>query len=478
MFEVTEQPLATEAALNSLEAEHHNNITMIMQSDAQATLLPPSPSSVDQWETPQEINSDLLPVPPFPVALLPSPLSQWIEDLADRMRVPLDCAAVGAMVVAASLIGTACGIRPKQNDDWLVVPNLFGAMVLPPGKLKSPVLKAVTVPISGLESLAETEYEELLRLHNADQFEFEARQKALQDEINRFAKSEGKPQTEPPIQSMDQLKQKLLALQEPPEPTQKRYLTNNCTMEKLHELLATNQRGLLILRDELAGFLAALSREDKAEERAFFLEGFNGTGRFTFDRIGRGTIHVKNLCLSLFGGIQPDKLKSHLVSAMNSGNNDGLVQRFQLMVYPDDIEWSYIDRTPNAMAQETARHVFIDLANANFTRLGATIDEVPYFRFDHEGQDLFKAWLTDLEQKLRQDDHPILIEHLAKYRSLMPSIALIDHLINSVSGQCAGTVTVESARRAAAWCDFLEAHARRIYGLVTNSRARARFVLC
>ena len=41
----------------------------------------------------------------------------------------------------------------------------------------------------------------------------------------------------------------------------------------------------------------------------------------------------------------------------------------------------------------------------------------------------------DLEQTLRAEaEHPVWRSHVAKYRSLMPSLALIGHLIDGVDG--------------------------------------------
>jgi Protein of unknown function (DUF3987) len=51
---------------------------------------------------------------------------------------------------------------------------------------------------------------------------------------------------------------------------------------------------------------------------------------------------------------------------------------------------------------------------------------VPFLRFDPAAQEHFDSWRADLEQRLRaEDDHPVLLSHVAKYRSLMPSLALI-----------------------------------------------------
>jgi hypothetical protein len=67
----------------------------------------------------------------------------------------------------------------------------------------------------------------------------------------------------------------------------------------------------------------------------------------------------------------------------------------------------------------------------------------------------------------------VLLEHLSKYRSLMPSLALIIYLDDIINGHADGDVSLEAAEKAAAWCDYLEQHARRIYGLITNIRYKA-----
>jgi putative DNA primase/helicase len=94
---------------------------------------------------------------------------------------------------------------------------------------------------------------------------------------------------------------------------------------------------------------------------------------------------------------------------------------------------------------------------------------VPFLRFDPAAQEVFDGWRAELEQQLRaEDDHPVLLSHLAKYRSLMPALALILHLIDGVDAGVSGAVSGVAAERAAAWCRYLEAHARRLYATVTD----------
>jgi Protein of unknown function (DUF3987) len=79
-----------------------------------------------------------------------------------------------------------------------------------------------------------------------------------------------------------------------------------------------------------------------------------------------------------------------------------------------------------------------------------------------------------LEERIRSNtDDPIMGEHLGKYRSLLPSLALIFHLIEVADEKATGAVTLHSPERAAQWCEYLETHAKRIYGLVGDIATQA-----
>lgn len=58
---------------------------------------------------------------------------------------------------------------------------------------------------------------------------------------------------------------------------------------------------------------------------------------------------------------------------------------------------------------------------------------------------------------------PAFESHLAKYRSLFPALALLLHLVAVVTGAQAGGVSLEAAQLAAAWCEYLEEHAKKLY---------------
>jgi hypothetical protein len=260
--------------------------------------------------------------------------------------------------------------------------------------------------------------------------------------------------------------------QEKGPPTCRRYMTNDTTVEKLGELLGENPNGLLIYRDELPGFLRTLDKRGHESDRAFYLESWNGTGSFDYDRIGRGNVHIEAVCLSILGGIQPGPLASYLRSAVAGQGDDGLISRFQLAVYPDqERPFRIVDRVPNIKARDRALAVFRALDRLTPEMIGAKRDDfgsIPFLRFGDDAQEFFYGWLSGLEAKLRGDEPPAIESHLAKYRSLMPSLALHCHVVEVLGGAPAGPVSLLPGRRAAAWCDVMEEHARRIYQAATD----------
>jgi putative DNA primase/helicase len=92
-----------------------------------------------------------------------------------------------------------------------------------------------------------------------------------------------------------------------------------------------------------------------------------------------------------------------------------------------------------------------------------------------DAQELFNAWLGELEKKIRGGRlHPALVAHLAKYRSLMPSLALLFELADWAAGLgCGESISLDHASQAADFSDYLERHARRVYSCVVSPELRA-----
>ena len=425
------------------------------------------PVGPEPWtNNPRPLPTALPPVPTMDPRLLPGALRPWVEDVAERVQCPIDYPAAGVMVALGAVVGRQIGIWPKRRDDWFVVPNLWGAIIGRPGVMKTPALEEALRPLRRLEAAARDEFEAAMQEHRADTLIAEASTK------------EGKKKIEAATRKGDMTAARehaIAAAFEPEAPIRRRYLTQDSTVEKLGELLRDNPRGLLVFRDELVGWLRGLDREGQESGRAFYLEAWSGTGRFTYDRIGRGTIEIEAATVSLLGGIQPGPLDAYLRAATRgAAGDDGLMQRLQIVVWPDvRAAWLNVDRWPDSAARNAAFDVFSRLDQLSPAALGAdTEGPIPGLRFDAEAQSLSDEWRADLEGRLRDpdtDEPESFISHLAKFRSLGPSLALLYHLAEGKPGP----VTPEAVAAALAWCDYLEAHARRVYAAARTPEVKA-----
>ncbi len=102
-------------------------------------------------------------------------------------------------------------------------------------------------------------------------------------------------------------------------------------------------------------------------------------------------------------------------------------------------------------------------------------DGPPFLRFDPEALEAFTEWRTGFEAELRTGDlYPALESHLAKYRKLVPALALAFHLADGHHGP----VGFASTLRALHWSVYLQTHARRCYGVAQSGEVEtARRIL-
>jgi putative DNA primase/helicase len=343
--------------------------------------------------------------------------------------------------------------------------------------MKSHAVNEALKPLARLAAEASNRYQAQESIDDARRDRIEAEISAIKADMIKAAKGKVETAIEALEKELVAKKTELLEAQ----PTERRYMTQDATVEKLGELLRDNPRGMLVSRDELAGWLRTLDKPGREGDREFYLEGWNGTGGYTFDRVGRGTVRIPAVTIALVGGIQPGKLQYYIDEATaDGGGADGLLQRVQLSVWHDGVgQWLKVDRWPDKTSRDLAYAVFKALVCLEPPGDG----EIPALRFAPDAQALFDAWRDELENRIRSEElaaTPTFESHLSKYRSLMPSLALLFHLVNiadpsatfetgvdwrsgEISIEDIPPVSLEAAKLAAAWCDFLEGHARKVY---------------
>ena len=80
--------------------------------------------------------------------------------------------------------------------------------------------------------------------------------------------------------------------------------------------------------------------------------------------------------------------------------NDGMLQRFQVLVFPDAVQWQWVNRAPEHGVREAVTDLFKRMASFDPEQDGATrahgSQQPPAFAFDEKAQGIFVEWSGDL----------------------------------------------------------------------------------
>ncbi len=396
----------------------------------------------------------------FTPDMLPKPIRQWTVDNCKHAEGSLNYGAVSAIIVCANVIGYRCRVKPKQNADWMVTPNLWGMLIGNPSERKSPVADQFLKPLRSLQGNYHKVFIEKYKKYK-EELKYQSLAEKAKDKVLKAAYGK----------SDEDALQKAEAMMIPSigdEPTEERFIINDATTEAVGQIMSKNTRTVLQYRDELSGFFSSFSKAGHEGDRAFYLEAFQGDSSYSYDRITRGSIHIEYLSIGLFGTIQPSVLEKHLLSSKGK-SNDGLAQRMQLSVFSDDNYRPYADDPFDAEAREGAYTVIKKLADADFELWGATndpFDPIPYFSFSSDIQKYFIHWYNNMKEKEREEPDVHVQGHLGKYYSLLPALALIFFLIDKADDVTdANAIEIQHFLMAEDWCGVLETHARKMYAL-------------
>ncbi len=169
----------------------------------------------------------LSPVDSLDTALLPTAIAPWVCDISERMQCPPDYVGVTALTALGSVLGRKIGVAPDRHTDWFEVANLWACIVGRPGAMKTPAIGEALKPLHRLEVEARkiyddstAEYGKLIQL-------WKMRKEAAEATFKTALKKNAGATL-------------AFADQEPEEPIERRYVTNDTTYEKLGEILAQN----------------------------------------------------------------------------------------------------------------------------------------------------------------------------------------------------------------------------------------------
>ena len=243
-------------------------------------------------------------------------VAKWIREAAEAKGAPIDYVVFSVISVLSSIIGNTRWVSPWNG--WAEPPVLWTMLIGLPSAGKSPAMDAVLKPLRDAEKP--------LR----DAASAETAQWLEQVEIAKLADSAWKEAAKSIIREGGTPPDRPKEADPGVKPHIPRLVVNDSTVEQMGVILANQPRGILQMRDELAGWLMSMQRyKSGGNDRPFWLEAYGGRG-YTFERVSRDALTIERLTIAVIGGIQQDRLKSLLFNA----DDDGLIARF-IPIWPE-----------------------------------------------------------------------------------------------------------------------------------------------
>jgi hypothetical protein len=384
---------------------------------------------------------------PFPSWALPGPIQRFVNAGSEVMGCDPSYLALPCLAACFAAVGNSRRLR--VNRTWEEPAIGWFAIIGESGDGKSPAIDLALRPIRRRQAKAARAHDERMREHAE-------RQLAYERDAARF--KSGKGGNDPP--------------EAPAVPVAEQLWTTDATIEALAPMLRENPRGLLVVRDELAGLLAGFDRySNGGGEAAQWLEMYGGRS-VVVNRKGNGRLHVPMASVSIVGGIQPATLRRLLVPEYRE---NGLAARLAFAVPPRKPK-----RPPEGDMPEEVESGYAAIIDALYalelTSDPDTGDPAPdRLELHPDAERRWRRHYVAFAEEMAGASGD-LAAALSKLEGFVLRLALVHHLASRASrdprdGGTPGRVSVASMEAAIAMAGWFTGEARRVYAMLAESDA-------
>ena len=254
-----------------------------------------------------DVSRELPSAPEFPVDAMPAGCRMVIREASEAIGCPAEFVALPMLAVLATAIGNSRVLELKPG--WEEKAVVFATVIGDPAAKKSPGAKVATKPAKQLQVELRNVYQAKREDYEREMLEYERDKR----ELRKLGKANPRL---------------------PKEPVMERTVVDDTTVEALIRVLKESPRGVLVAKDELAGWIRGMDQYKaggKGSDRQFWLSAWS-SDPITVDRKGAPeALMVSEPFVSISGSIQPEVLKD-----LSRGPEDGMLDRF-LCAYPESV---------------------------------------------------------------------------------------------------------------------------------------------
>lgn len=371
----------------------------------------------------------------FPIDALPSRLQVIIREANVTLGFPVDYMAGAMLTAMAAVIGNTHSAEAMAG--WKEYAILFVALVGCPGVCKSHPLSYLMQPLIDHDAEKAALFAEALKRYNAA-MELPPKERIANGyELN------------------------------PVEPRRVRFMMQDVTNEAVHRILSENPRGLILMYDELAGWVKNFNRYNNGSESEFWMSVFNHKVAMSDRKSSQSGVFIRNPFLCVIGTIQPKVLTD---LAANNRNTNGFMERI-LYVFPADQnkpKWNRTRRLPSFDIAAAWREILsrligiVPTADSN----GEIIPEdVPFLP---DALDRLYQWQNEQTDRCNADGSDTLTSIASKLEIYAIRFSLLLALADWACGSEKKLIDVDTVDRAICLAEYFRLTAAKVQGIISE----------
>lgn len=374
---------------------------------------------------------------------IPSGISSFVTVTARSIGCDAVYILLPLLSALASAIGNSRCLRLKH--DYFAPAALWTMIIGESGSQKTPAFRAVMKPLQTIQEKYFDQHAIELKQYQSDLENYK---------LNRKQRKAGNT----------------CIITKPEPPIQQRVMVTDITIEAMGVRLQENPRGLLVHRDELAGWLGSFGQYSggKTADSTHWLSMYNGTPLIVDRKTGdQRTIFVRHPLVSITGGIQP-KILQRALGEENFDN--GMAARF-LMAAPPCIPSDWMEADTDDENQDRIQRLFEFLFS-----LEAEIDEngkqsPKVIQLSDEAKELWKQYHDKTEREIHER-HGHIRAAWSKLKEIPARLSIVFHYCRWFSGELLDSKDVIDAETMtmaidlAEWCKH---ETTRVYSLLGES---------
>ncbi|MCL2305329.1 MAG: DUF3987 domain-containing protein [Planctomycetaceae bacterium] len=392
---------------------------------------------------------------PFPVDLLPESIGRLCRESAKAKNIEPVYVGINAIAAVASVVGSAYKIELKPRD-WYEPAILWTCLVAESGSGKSPGLDSATLPLRTLQSEADRDYDTKSDIYATEKGQYDLDY----DDWKRARKRN--PMTLPPVL--------------PFAPKMETFLVDDATLEAIAEVLESNPFGILLVKDELAGWLKSFDcyrSGGGAKDLPAWLS-IHGGRMFRINRkTGKKMIHSNNPAVSVCGGVQPLVLQ-RIVNENEDFFDSGLTARILFAMPPDKPSyWTEAETSDEALMNY--ERIFRTLYRWRSAENAPSPENPLIVRLSPEAKDLFTQFFNvNVDERMVLDSD--MKAFWAKFASYAARLALVFHVVQRIEdGAPMEELPGETMQRAIRLIMWFKREAARILKLLRQTKCEIDF---